>query len=398
MLEFDNLQTTLSNEPEASNDGQVLVIYKTDNCLSTVREALAFEGFPAPNVLEGKLPDRIDQLTGCRAQLLIIESSDDDQDQILLLRRVLPRYCSIILLGTDNQVSTARQWRRMGIDYQLWPAAKEDIVDQIRLSLDQTSTRTAHSAVRVGVTGAKGGAGVSFLSAQLAKALAKETGQSGLLVDHGYQSSNMHVMLGMSALERESRETRWSFPPEQNLDFVEASSLQIRVSEKLNYLGSSSLASTHQALNLLSRDNSFIIEDCASETPATNGEWLTQLDALIIVIPATFSGLCQGRVLLEQLQEKLQKKSYENLRCYLVLNHCQPRQKVTNHLAEQYFKRTLHTELPWADRCEDWLITGESAESGCPALARPLRNIARAILGKPPLDDTLLDRLLRRFR
>lgn len=397
MMEFDDLQTTLSRESEISANGQAVVIYQTTDCLTTVREALAFEDFPAPDVLEGKLSDLIDQLTGCQAQLLIIESSDDDREQILLLRRMLPRYCSIMLLGKDDRMSTVRQWRRMGIDYQLWPAAKEDIIDPIRLSLDQTSTHPAHAAVRIGVTGVKGGVGTSFLSAQLARALAKETGQLGLLVDHGYRGSNLHVMLGMAALERESRETRLSFAPEHTLDFVEASSLQIRVSEQLNYVGSSGLTSTHQALNLLSWDNSFIVEDCACETPVADNEWLTLLDILILVIPATFSGLCQGRLLLEQLQEQLQKKNHENLRVYLVLNHCQPGRQVTKKLAEQYFKRTLHTELPWVKRCEEWLITGESAERGCPAMAGPLRNIARAILGKPPLNETLLDRFIRTF-
>ena len=399
MLKLDDLQTAYPKEPEQTTNDEVLVIYQTRACLDTVCEALAFADQSKPETLKGELSNLLDQLTGCQVRLLIIETNDNDQEQqqISLLRRMLPSHCAIILLGGNNQVSTVREWRRMGISYQLWPADKEDIVDQLRLSLSQTSTRTAHAALRIGVTGVKGGAGTSLLSAQLARMLVSETGQSGLLVDHGYQGSNLHVMLGIATLEVEAKDARQLFTPQQDIDFVQASSLLIRLSEQLNYLSSSSLHTTHQAINQLTWDNSFIVEDCAAELPVSDSDWLAQLDTLIIVIPATFSGLCQGRVILEQLHGQLQKPECEKLRYFLVLNHCQPKQKVNAELARQYFKRTVHGELPWVAGCEEWLITGESADTGCPAIARPLRNIARTIIGKSTLTDTPLERLKRRI-
>ncbi|CAM3513643.1 hypothetical protein [Parendozoicomonas haliclonae] len=402
MLDFDDLKSDGSTDSKLLDRGSIQLIYQSEQCLQTVREALASEGLADPETLSGELMACFDQLAGSQAQLVIVEAgnmtstdltSDNLSEQLKLLRRLLPNQCAIILLGEDNRISIERQWRRRGIRYLYWPATRDDLIELVRECLAPTATRSTHSALRIGIVGAKGGAGCSFLAAQLARALAVETGQPGLLVDHAENGSNLHVMLGQSELEARSRETRTSLSGEPILDFVTASSLQIRISQHLNYLGSGASELNRQAVDLLAWDNSFVVEDGGSLLLSHNPEWLSSLNIVLLIIPATLSGLAQGRLFLEQLQNEY-ADGERNPRCILVLNHNQPGRQITRQLAEQYFKRTLQAELPWIDRCEDWLITGTLPESGCPKLAAPLNDLARTLLGKTQRDESLFNRLL----
>ncbi len=401
MFDFDDFEQVSAGATERqASTAKIMVVYRTEQCLHTVQEAVCFEGLELSGAIgydADKLPDL---LIGCSAQLLLIETGNDFgtgvEQQLFDLRHLLPRECQVVLLGPDGSMSLVRRLRQQGFLYLLWPASRQDIVDQLKLCLHQRQMTNAHNTMRVAVMGCKGGCGTTLVAASLARSLADETGQSGMLVDHGYRGGNMHVMLGLSDLADKASAKRESVVFDQALDFIQASSLEIKVSEKLNYLTGPDRERIHEAVDLLSWDNNFLVEDCANESPFSNREpdedWLSSLNALVITVHPSLSGLYLCKCLLERLEQRR-----SSVRCFLVLNYCQPNKQIDRTMVEQYLNRSIACELPWYPHCEDYLITGKSFVSGTGALGLPLQNLARQLLGKPVCSKTFLSWLLRRI-
>ena len=248
--------------------------------------------------------------------------------------------------------------------------------------------------MRIATVALKGGSGSTMISCELAYALSSETGQEVIIADHGYTSSNMHIMLGKKDLVRRpiGDEGIRHHTLTNMLDPVGVQSQLVRIERGINYLGFESMNSnademreyTHNMLGTLLRSANFIIEDYSGSVKFyPDPKWLCPItDCVVLVTLPTLSALHETRNFLKQF-DAAQETAEHKTRLILVLNHVAPSSNIDQKAIEQFLERPVEIEFPYQKKTEELLTSGKRFIDSKTGLTMPFQHLARQILGKP---------------
>ena len=186
------------------------------------------------------------------------------------------------------------------------------------------------------------------------------------------------------------------------LDYVGAQSQLSTVSKYINYLGFEADAEsgddlreyTTNVLEPLKRDANFIVEDySASAKFYPYPEWLCPLmSCVVLVVQPTLSSLHETRRFLHEF-DRVNKETEHSARLLMVLNNTQPKAAVDKATIEQYLKHPVDIEIPYHSQCEEFLSSGRHFVDNRTALNQPINNLARLIMGKPLLKESLITKI-----
>ncbi|MEZ9417713.1 chromosome partitioning protein ParA, partial [Vibrio sp. 10N.286.49.E1] len=121
-------------------------------------------------------------------ELNVTESVTEDMKRI---SHLLPNSASVIVVGSEDAISTIRNLKEMGFYYVFWPISKPELIDFVR-NVDSNRKKNSglgkdRTAKRVAVWGTKGGVGATMLTAEIAYELSAKKKSTCLIVDHDFR-------------------------------------------------------------------------------------------------------------------------------------------------------------------------------------------------------------------
>lgn len=393
---FDLVDILKSNQSQQDEQEKItsVLFYQTDPCRSLVEEAFRFEGVATPEICKNSDMAITDHVRQQSVEIVLVElnSSHDVTADARRISHLLPSHASVIVIGSEDAISTIRNLKEMGFYYLFWPITKQELIDFVRSVSDNRQRNRGpgqnRRAKRVSVIGAKGGVGTTLITSELAHQLVTDKNSSCIVVDHNYTSGNLDIMLGLKKFEkREVQKGAFS----SSLDLSAAQSLLIKHSEMLSVLSLTSKQYSVDELNdyhnnaadILSSECNFIVEDVSGSSGFTHrnqARWLDS-DCIILVVSPTVSALRDaGR--LKMTIDKVDEASRPRL--ILVLNHCIPEKfaTVTGADIEKFLQCPLDVVIPFSGKIGELVLEGNRVAQAKIKASGPTRKLASLVIGE----------------
>lgn len=377
------------------NEITTVLFYQTDECKNLVKEAFRFEGLDEPVVLANddlSISDHVRQQT---IEIVVIElnrSSNISKDAERI-SHLLPSHASVIVIGSEDAISTIRNLKAMGFYYLYWPVTKEEFIDFVKSVSDNRLSKKglgqSRKAKRIVVVGAKGGVGATLLSSEIAYLLSSYKKSTCVLADHNYYNSNLDVMMGLTEFERHEVAKGASLTA---LDLTSARGLLIKRNEKLSVLSLTSNELTRgemhdysqSVLQLLSEDVNFIVEDLSASALDIYSEsryWL-ESDCIILLMSRVVSSVRESARILAMLNGIEETK---RPRIILVVNNTIPEKFATVDMneIESFLKTKPQIEIPFMGATSQEVLKGKRlSEIKNSKVAQALNRLVSLILGE----------------
>lgn len=386
-----------ADEPETAQQQEItsVLFFQTEDCRSLVKEAYRFEGLVTPVLLQNSDELIKEHVRYENIEIVIIELNDS-QDVTADAERIghlLPNDASVIVIGSEDAISTIRNLKQMGFYYLFWPVTKHELIEFV-ISVHENRNRNRglgqkRKAKQVSILGCKGGVGTTFVSSEVAHLLSEDKRSSCVLVDHDYQGGNIDIMMGIKQFEK--RELRpGSFA--STLDNTSAQSLLTRHTKMLSVLSltSSGMANgdikeyTKAVIDQVAVDVNFIVDDVSSVVRQTfaQDELLGISDTIILVFPPTVSGLREAARIKQQLTEVKQPDS--QLRLLLVMNYTIPQSAATVTLAEaeKYLHQKVDVVIPYIKKLDAMILNTKRVCQQKGKASKALHGLASLIVGE----------------
>jgi Flp pilus assembly protein, ATPase CpaE len=308
------------------------------------------------------------------------------------ISHLLPSHASVIVIGSEDAISTIRNLKEMGFYYLFWPITKQELIDFVRSVSDNRQRNRGpgqnRRAKRISVIGAKGGVGTTLIASELAHQLVTEKKASCIIVEHNYTCGNLDIMLGLKKFERREIQ-KGAFS--SSIDLSEAQSLLTKYSEMLSILSLTSeqhsideLNDYHNsAVDILSSECNFIIEDLSGSSGFTHRNqqrWLSS-DCVILVVAPTVSALRDaGRL-------KMAIDAPENNtrpRLIVVVNYNLPEKfaTATETDIEKFLQYRPDVVIPFSGKIGDILLEGSRVARARVKAAKPIRILSALVVGE----------------
>lgn len=397
MLDLDSVLNRQTNENSVKETLSVAILYNSEPCQTLVSEAYQFEGFKAPEQFEYN-DQNLKKLVEKKTKTIFIElnESHNISKDARQISHIIPHDVLVVIIGTENAISTIRNLKSLGFYYIFWPISKVELIDFVR-NLSATShlavgLKGNRNAKRIAVIGTKGGIGCSLLSAEISGLLSLKHKTRTLLVDHNYYGGNCDIMLGTNTLTK--RELLLGTLSD-SLDEISAKNLTAKINTNLDYLGLTMEKQSPQALcefsdhviNLLGKSVNFIVEDVSASINKNHDiTWLCcNNDYLVLLLEPSISSLRAAKKIHTQTLEHI-KNNELNIKLIIVLNH--HRDKAVDTISTHEIKKILgcHIDytLPYDVNTNNFLIRGKKLFNSQSQLAQPLTTLVADILGITP--------------
>lgn len=330
--------------------------------------------------------------------VLLIDVSDQTQvvHEISQLANVCEPGTRVIVIGQDKDLDLYRELKDMGIDdYLTKPINRDQLVHALGRATGKVSRVRKRSGKHIAITGCCGGSGVSTLTANIGRALAKHGAQT-LITDTDSFGGDIDLLLDSQS----SFGLMNLLTDQQNIDqlFVERACQQ--VNERLSLLKSHGQRQHFESDNYqklrqaLSRDFNYLLWDIPGHLLSVQGisDTLINAEIQIFICPPTLAGLRHCKTLLALLANKQQEQ-----RLLLILNYNQNERDIllSQAVMEQTLERTFDHVLPFAPKAINKAAQlGEPLIDSSHAIARKINQISDDILGLPQTNSSnLLQRL-----
>lgn len=344
MLDLVDLLKNKQSEAVQQEKITSVVFYQTDECRELVQESYRFEGIAPPVIAKNSDMAITDHVREQSVEIVIVElnKSRNVTEDARRISHLLPSHASVIIIGSEDAISTIRNLKAMGFYYLFWPITKQELIDFVRNVSENRQRNTGpgqlRRAKRVAVVGGKGGTGTSLLTAELAHQLAQEEKSSCIVVDHNYHSGNLDIMLGLQKFEKR-RIQKGTFA--NSLDLSSAQNLLVKESERLSVLALSGAEMSSREIreylamvtDLVSSECHFILEDMSASSgiPFEEPQAWVNSDCIILVTSPHVSSVRDAGRLKAWIDNKPENK---RPRLLLVVNHTQPEKFATVPLAD----------------------------------------------------------------
>lgn len=385
-----------SGKAEDSNQKEItsVLFYQTEKCQSLVKEAYRFEGLVPPAISSNSDEKIQEYVRNENIEIVIIElnESDDISADAERINHLLPNDASVIVIGSEDAISTIRNLKRMGFYYLFWPITKAELIEFV-VSVHENRNRNhglgkKRKAKQISVIGCKGGVGTTLLCTEIAYQLSEQRKSACVIVDNDYLGGNLDIMMGMEKFEkRQIRAGAFA----TTLDTSSAQSLLIKHTRLLSVLSltSTTLGNTElkeytkTVTGLVAGDANFIIDDLSSiARQSFNKQELVEIsDCVILVFSPTVSSLRDAARIRQRLTEEAGDK---NLRMYLVLNYVNPESTATITLAEaeKYLHQKVDVIIPYVKKMDAFILEHKRISKMGGKAAKSISKLTSLIIGE----------------
>lgn len=371
-----------------------VLFYQTDVCQQLVTEAYRFEGIVAPAVLENTDAKIKEFVRESSIEIVLVElnnSANVTQDAERI-SHLLPNHASVIVIGSEDAISTIRNLKAMGFYYLFWPITKQELIDFVR-SVSENRERNKgpgqnRKAKQVSIIGSKGGVGATLLTTEISCLLATEKKASCLVVDHNYGGGNLDIVMGLKQFEKRKLQPG---SLASNLDEASAQSLVTKQSTMLSILALSSDELNDQELKDYTRavakevagDANFIIEDLSASAGFTPDPkvLVTLCDSIVLVIEPSVSSLRDAAKIRSEIAKENNNSA---LRIITVLNYRIPPRlsTVTEKEVEKFLGQPIDIILPYEPKIDSLLLEGKRIYGTKSKMSQGVRKLTSLLLGE----------------
>ncbi|MBJ7551480.1 AAA family ATPase [Marinomonas ostreistagni] len=392
----DSLKKSKKSDVQIDQEkiGTVL-FYQTDECKKLVEEAYRFEGVAPPTVAKNTKDEITDYVRKSDIEIVIVElnNSSNVSQEAEFISHLLPNHASVIVIGSEDAISTIRNLKAMGFYYLFWPITKQELIDFVRSVNDNRKRNSSRGpgqnrrAKYISVIGSKGGVGATFICAELSYLLSAHKKSSCLVVDQNYSTGDLDIMMGIRDYERRKVQQG----DLASLDESFAQSLMFRQNSLLSVLSltSETLDSTslldysNAVVDLLASEVNFVLEDCSSSVGfgIESDKFIGQCDCIVLVMAPTVSSVRDAA----RMRDKIQKINHsDSLRLILVMNNTLPKKAQTLTLAdaEAFLKHKIDIEIPYCEQLSFYILDDKRIAKTSLKPAKPLKELASVVLGE----------------
>ncbi|SBS25902.1 cell division inhibitor MinD [Marinomonas aquimarina] len=371
-----------------------VLFYQTTECNELVLEAFRFEGIVAPAVVQNTDDEIIEHVRSSDIEIVIVElnHSDNVSADAERINHLLPNHASVIVIGSEDAISTIRNLKNIGFYYLFWPITKQELIDFVRSVHDnrRKSSRGPGQNRRakcISIIGSKGGVGATFVCAEMAYQLSTLEKSSCLVVDQNHSTGDLDIMMGIRDYERRTVQ-------KSDISIIDdkfSQSLVYRQNSLLSVLSLTSesvddltlLDYTNSVIDYLAGDFNFILEDRSASVAFSveSDRFISDSDVIVLVMSASVSAIRDAARLRDKVK-RLNKN--ESLRLILVMNHIVPpkSETLTKEDAEAFLKQTIDIEIPFCDHLNAHILEHKRVARSSLKAAKPLRQLTATILGE----------------
>lgn len=406
-----DLVDLLKNNEQSTTQEQKLtsvLFHQSEECKELVEEAFRFEGIVTPATLENSDDTIRKHVRESTIEIVLVElnMSSDVTADMKRISHLLPNHASVIVIGSEDAISTIRNLKEMGFYYLFWPVSKQELIDFVR-NVNDNRTRNSglgqnRTAKRIAIWGAKGGVGATFLACEIAFVLSAKKNSSCLLIDHNYSGGNLDVFLGLSQFEKRPV-TPGSMS--SSLDLSYATSMTKKVNNMLSVLAIDSDELIETELKDYSRtlskelavQKNFIIEDLSSSANSRSDlKYLaTACDVLVLTLEPTVSSLRDAARVISELD-----KHRATVRCIVVLNYTVPEKSATVSIEEieKYLQQAIDIVCPFEPNLGAMILKGKHLYQQNHPISQSVNRLTSLLLGQnsPKSKMNIFQRLARK--
>ncbi|MBB1314736.1 MULTISPECIES: chromosome partitioning ATPase [Aliivibrio] len=390
----ERLSTNKNNEHKLSNKLETILFYQTEECRSLINESFRFDGRDEPKSVKNRDEElrQIDLLNSPDVVFIELNASKDVVQDAQRIVHLLPSHVSVVVIGSEDAISTIRLLKDMGFYYLFWPVSKQECCDfmlNVFDNHDQNKGLMANrKAKRVAILGVKGGVGTSLICSEISRSLSFDKGVSTLLVDHHYHGGNLDIFMGLKQYQKRIVQKGTLLT---NIDGTYALGLIRKITPMLSMLAIDSeelnaqelkeytLAVQDQVLN----NSSVMIEDHAQliRNKDDIDRLLQRVDVLVFVFDATVSALRD----YNRFNQLVKKNNLDNeTRVISVLNASRPVNSGSVSLdeIEKYSGQRPTIIIPYDDKAPQHILEGGQIIKTKSPMGLPLMNLVSLILGE----------------
>jgi pilus assembly protein CpaE len=390
----ERLNVKKEDNNQSKDNLKTVLFYQTDECRSLINESFRFDGNSEPQNNKNN-DDEIRQLDLSNPPSVIILELNTSTNVVQDAQRIshlLPSNVSVVVIGSEDAISTIRLLKEMGFYYLFWPVTKQECSDFMRHVASnhekQKGIGENRRAKRVAMVGVKGGMGTSLLSSEVARSLSSDRGVSTLLVDHNYHGGNLDIFMGLKQFQKRPLQKGMLF---SDIDGAYASGIIKKITPMLSILAIESETLTTQELTEYTQAvqtqalsySSVMIEDHAQLIRNAMGinKLVDSVDVIVFILDSTVSALRE----YNRLYQLVENKNRDNkVRVITVMNAVRPHNSgaVSFEEAEKYTGHRPHVVIPYDNKAAQYVLEGSQILKTKSVMAHSISNLVSLILGE----------------
>lgn len=392
----DSLRKSTKADPEIEQEKiSTVLFYQTAQCEDLVLEAYRFEGIAPPSVVENTEEDITEHVRHSDIEVVIVElnNSDDVSGDAKRISHLLPNHASVIVIGSEDAISTIRNLKDIGFYYLFWPITKQELIDFVR-SVSDNRLRNSNRgpgqnrrAKYISIIGAKGGVGTTFITAEMAYQLSAHKKSSCLVVDQNHTTGDLDIMMGIRDYERR----RVQKGEISKIDESFAQSMVFQLNSLLTVLSLTSdqlddlalLEYSNSVVDFLAAHENFVIEDRSASVAfgLDADRFVSQCDVIVLVMTASVASVRDAARMRDKIRSH---NTSESLRLILVMNHILPKKSetITKEDTEAFLKQAIDIEIPFCEMLPAYILDNKRIAKTSLKAAKPLRQLTSIILGE----------------
>ena len=390
----ERLNVKKEDNNQSKDNLKTVLFYQTDECRSLINESFRFDGNSEPQNNKNN-DDEIRQLDLSNPPSVIILELNTSTNVVQDAQRIshlLPSNVSVVIIGSEDAISTIRLLKEMGFYYLFWPVSKQECSDFMRHVASnhekQKGIGENRRAKRVAMVGVKGGMGTSLLSSEVARSLSSDRGVSTLLVDHNYHGGNLDIFMGLKQFQKRPLQKGMLF---SDIDGAYASGIIKKITSMLSILAIESETLTTQELTEYTQAvqtqalsySSVMIEDHAQLIRNAMGinKLVDSVDVIVFILDSTVSALRE----YNRLYQLVENKNRDNkVRVITVMNAVRPHNSgaVSFEEAEKYTGHRPHVVIPYDNKAAQYVLEGSQILKTKSVMAHSISNLVSLILGE----------------
>lgn len=333
MLDIVDLLKSKNDEVVKNADTFSAVLFnQTLECKELVEEAFRFEGITTPASLENTDENirRHVRESSIEVVLVDLNRSQNVTKDMERISHLLPNHASVIVIGSEDAISTIRNLKQMGFYYLFWPITKVELVDFVKHVYENRKKQAGlgknRIAKKVAFWGSKGGLGTTLLTSEVGLILSDLKNSSCVIVDHNFAGGDIDIFLGIPDFEKRVVQKGGMTT---GMDFSYATSMTRKVNDMLSVLSIESAELNEFELKEyirifateLAKQNNFILEDLSRSVNSKKDLLYVskECDIFVLMIEPSVSSVREACRLISELD-----KIGSPLRCILVMNYTRP--------------------------------------------------------------------------
>ena len=392
MIDIVGILKSKDLKVEAKQNMSTVLFYETSQCRELVEEAFRFESLEIPALIENKDELIQQHVRESSIEVVVVElnKSQNVTKDMERISHLLPNHASVIVIGSEDAISTIRGLKAMGFYYLFWPITKQELTDFIKNVYENRSRNYGlgqnRKAKRVSVWGSKGGVGTSLFTSEIAKELSESRNATGVVVDHNFGGGNLDIMLGLKQFKkRELIEASVL----NGVDEQSALGMTQKVNPLLSMLATESdvLSNdlletyTRQLSDALASNANFLIHDLSGKGYSKEcAEWVANnSEVVVVVLDPTIGSIRDAAKLINQL-----KNSASKARVVVVLNHTKPEKNapLSKSEIEDFIKVSVDTVCPFDAKVVQHILKGNTVYNSNLPIAKSINVVTSIILGE----------------